>query len=132
MGGLTKKKKEESGLEVFFLTKRKDREGEWPEGFSDAGRKLFSALNIWSVGECTCSGCNHPFNNIFFNVLDFAKNISQFSFLNCKMNNAGKVFIANITCIYMYTNTIDRIMKKSPLVLIALFKSKISKNLLCK
>ena len=77
-GEVDKKKRKKKVVWRFFLTKRKDREGEWPEGFSDAGRKLFSALNIWSVGECTCSGCNHPFNNIFFNVLDFAK-----IFLNC-------------------------------------------------
>ena len=34
-------------FEGFSKRKSRRRRGEWPEGFSDAGRKVFSALNSW-------------------------------------------------------------------------------------
>ena len=46
-GGFQMKKKGFSKRKEVFSKRKSRRRGEWPEGFSDAGGKLFSALNSW-------------------------------------------------------------------------------------
>ena len=87
-GELTKKEKEESGLEVFFDKKKRSGGGMaggvfrcWKETFFCSQHLVGGRMHLLRLQP-----------TIHSNVLDFAKNISQISFLNCKMNDAGKVF----------------------------------------